>query len=202
MAVLLLTVSACSRSLIFDVETEIPLPLTEQIPATLGIYYPEDFRTYSYQENSDDRPNWAIGIGASQTALFDWLLSHMFKTTVQIQEFDQPDSGIDGIISPELVKFQFAMPDETKIDVYEAWVKYQMKLFDRNGALLADWPITGYGKTAAEFHSNDEEGLNFAINLALRDVGAKLVLGFRSIQGVPTWLAASASECQTEIVNC
>jgi len=197
-----LVICGCSSSLSFKVEPEIPTPLTVPIAVVIGIYYPEGFGDYIYQENTDERPNWAISIGASQTRLFDEVLTSMFRKVVHIDSMDDPDERVDGIISPNLAQVQFAIPEETRTDIYEAWVKYDMKLFDRNGELVAEWPITGYGKTSNKLYKRRAGGLNFAMNLALRDAGAKLVLGLRSIDGVQAWLAAAAQNCNNEIRGC
>ncbi|HJP38315.1 MAG TPA: hypothetical protein QF499_04180 [Gammaproteobacteria bacterium] len=197
-----LIISACSNSLSFEATTEMPVPLATPMPATVGIYYPEGFSDYVYRENTDDRKNWDIQTGASQTAVFDRLLSSMFDHTVHIEDLNQPDRQLDGIFSPELVTMQFAMPKETSTDIYEAWVKYDLRLFDSTGLLLAKWLITGYGKTSTEFHSNPVDGLNHAIGLAFRDAGSKLLLGFRANVEVQTWLAATGIACDNGADGC
>ena len=42
---------------------------------------------------------------------------------------------------------------------------------------------------------NREKGLNGAMELALRDAGAKMAIGFPKVTGVKQWLAAHVGEC-------
>ena len=83
---------------------------------------------------------------------------------------------------------QFALPDETKTDFYEAWVKYNMELYNRDGSRIANWSVTGYGKSSTEFMKSRDKGLNAAVNQALRDAGAKFALGFPKVSDVGAWL--------------
>ena len=49
------------------------------------------------------------------------------------------------------------------------------------------WPITAYGKTPTAFLQSDEEAVNLAAVVALRDAGAHFITTFGSTPGCP-WL--------------
>ncbi len=185
---LTMTLLACSQSVTMKVAPDIPAPRVEQLPLTMGIYYDDTFRHYAYKEDSAERPDWTINSGESQVLLFEQIFSSMFARTEQVAGH-AANSGVDGILYPEVIEMQFALPAETKTDFYEYWVKYKIALYDNQGNFVADWPVTGYGKSSTEFLKSRDKGLNAAINQALRDVGAKLAIDFTRVSGVAKWLA-------------
>ena len=58
---------------------------------------------------------------------------------------------------------------------------------------VATWPITAYGKTPTAFLQTDEEAVNLAAVVALRDAGAHFVTTFGANPGVATWLDGIAA---------
>ena len=82
--VTLMLLVGCTRSLMMETTSDVPAPLVAQLPLTVGVYYDVKFRTYVYEENSEDRPNWAIRSGAAEVELFDRILSSMFEDTQQV----------------------------------------------------------------------------------------------------------------------
>ncbi|MFQ5660407.1 MAG: hypothetical protein ACE5GZ_08260 [Gammaproteobacteria bacterium] len=190
-------VSGCEQSMALKVESSVPAPLLTKIPLTMGVYYDDQFRHYSYKENSSDRKNWDIESGASQVALFNRILSSMFREVKPVTSLPESgaDTGVDAILSPSIEEMQFSLPRETKLKLYEAWIKYKITLYSNDGSVIAEWPLTAYGKTTTEFLKSRDKGLRAAIELALRDAGAKLAIGFPNVGGVKQWLATSLGEC-------
>ena len=194
---LLLTfICGCSQSLALKVESEVPMPLISKIPINMGVYYDENFRNYTYRENTPDRENWSIESGSSQIALFNQILPSMFREVIEIDSMPAAGTvtGVKAVLVPSIEEMQFSLPQETRLDMYEAWIKYKIRLLDTNGNLISEWPLTAYGKTETAFMKNREQGLNGAMELALRDAGAKLALGFPEIVEVKDWLATHTDE--------
>jgi len=197
LAGLLLTFTCgCSQSLALKVESEVPMPLISKIPINMGVYYDENFRNYTYRENTPDRENWSIESGSSQIALFNQILPSMFREVIEIDSMPAAGTvtGVKAVLVPSIEEMQFSLPQETRLDMYEAWIKYKIRLLDTNGNLISEWPLTAYGKTETAFMKNREQGLNGAMELALRDAGAKLALGFPEIVEVKDWLATHTDE--------
>ena len=193
-AALLLTVTGgCSQSLALKVESEVPMPLVSKIPITMGVYYDDNFRNYTYRENTPDRENWAIESGSSQVALFNQILPSMFRDVVEIDSSPAAGTtaGVKAVLVPSIEEMQFSLPQETRLDMYEAWIKYRIRMLDTNGNTITEWPLTAYGKTETEFMKNREQGLKGAMELALRDAGAKLAIGFPEVVEVKDWLATN-----------
>ena len=96
-----------------------------------------------------------------------------------------PAKGIDSAaptpgsitLAPELTAIQFATPDETGFDYFEAWVEYRVNIVDEHGDAIAPWRFTGYGQAPHERFSGLDEGLSGALTEAIRNAGAKLATG-------------------------
>ncbi len=184
---LLLALAACEQSVSLKVDTEIPTPVISRMPVKMGVFFSDEMRNYIFEENSEDRPNWKIESGSSHVALFDQIISSMFVETKEVAG-TAADTTLDAVLSPSVAEMQFALPEETKTDFYEAWVKYNMELYNRDGSRIAGWSVTGYGKSSTEFMKSRDKGLNAAVNQALRDAGAKFALGFHRVEDVGAWL--------------
>ena len=78
--------------------------------------------------------------------------------------------------------------------MYEVWLRYRVKITDSQDKILADWVVKGYGKTPTATLKTTSSAFNAATNIALRDVGAQLAIGFpnqSSVQGLLTPEVAS-----------
>lgn len=196
----LLVLSACNQSLTMETKTDVPTPLMTQLPVTMGVYYADEFRNYVYTEDSEDRPQWSIKSGASLVELFDSVLPSMFENVSTVSDINSAEN-VDAVLAPEVEEMQFALPNETRSDLYEVWIKYNVRLHKPNGDLLADWPVTGYGKTSTEFMKSRDKALQSAINSAFRDAGAKLALNFSKVPPVKEWLAGNPRVCEQDTAN-
>lgn len=188
-----LVLSGCTHTLLVD--GRFPSPLVGTMPYTLGVHYPDEFKDYRYVEKSDDRAKWIIDMGEAQTDMFSTVLPGMFNEVRVLDALPseaQPGNrsgAVDIVIKPTMEELQYTLPSETKIKVYEIWLKYNVQVFDPQGGLIADWILTAYGKTPSGFMQSDEAALNQAIVVALRDAGANLSLNFGKVPEVRAWLA-------------
>jgi hypothetical protein len=89
-----------------------------------------------------------------------------------------------------MLELQFSLPQQTRNGNYEVWVKYQIRLQGTDGKLIAEWPITAYGKSPEDWNplGARERGLQAAANVALRDAAAALILSLRDVPEVRRWL--------------
>ena len=190
---LLLILTACEQSMTLRVESEIPTPVIERMPVKIGVFYQDELRNYVSEENSDERPKWKIDSGSSHVYLFEQILSSMFQEVTEVADTTAV-ATVDAVLAPRVAEMQFALPAETKTDFYEAWVKYDMELYNQDGSRIANWSVTGYGKSSTEFMKSRDKGLNAAVNQALRDAGAKFALGFPMIAEISAWLEQKTAE--------
>jgi hypothetical protein len=197
-------ISGCSNNLL--VSGDFPSPLIDSDPHTLGVFYDEEFLNYTYQEKSEERSKWTIEQGAAQRQLFNTILSKLFHTSVELPQWplageSDLDPAVDLVLQPKVSAFQYSTPRETKFKIYEVWIKYNLSAFDREGQLVADWLVTAYGKTPTAFMKSDEDAMNAAIVVALRDLGANLSLGTLRVPELRAWLENNPAQAQIMASN-
>jgi hypothetical protein len=171
---------------------DFPTPLVEPLPARLGVYYPPEFRNFVYKEAEDEQGagEKAIDMGAAQLDMFNKLLGSFFIRAEEVRQ-ETPGSlppGLDALLVPEIIDFEFSIPHLSKANVYEVWMKYRFRLLAGDGTLIADWTMPAYGKTPTAFLTSAQEALNLASVMALRDCGAGFITGFTRVPEVAAWL--------------
>ncbi len=182
---------ACSGATV-QLKGDIPTPLVEPLPLHMGFYFEPALVEYVYEERIANQGDWRVEVGAMQSLLFLQMGSAMFTEAVEVPAVTALAASVDGVLAPSIVDFQIAIPPQTRTDFYEVWIKYRMRLYNNQGELIAEWPLTAYGKSNQEdfgmFESTREPAMQQATLHALRDAGAFLALGFSSIPPVRAWL--------------
>jgi len=193
LALAVMLLGGCAASTI-DIVGTFPAPLVSKLPLTVGVYYDDAFASHSYIEINDNTGDdqYIINSGASQIELFNTMLPAVFEEVVLLDSIESAAShdNLDAVFSPAIEEFQVGLPQKTRLNVYEIWVKYNMRLSDTNGDYIADWVMTAYGKSPEETFQSVDAGVNDAANVALRDLAASFTLGFSSIPEVSEWLRA------------
>ena len=169
-----------------------PRPLVDPIPARIGVYYSEQFRNYRYDETADEQgvDELVVQLGAGQMSLFRQLLPSLFREVTELETLDrdQLPAGVDAVLVPEVVDFEYSVPRTSKAKVYEVWIKYQFELLAPDSTAIATWTMPAYGKTPTAMLTSDAQALSLASLMALRDAGAALVTGFPAVPEVQQWL--------------
>lgn len=190
-ALSLALLSGCGASTI-NITGEYPAPLADKLPLTVGVYYDDAFRNYSFTEINDatGKDQLIINSGTTQMQLFDTVLPAVFENVVHLDTLDNvaERGNLDAVFVPAIQEFQVGLPDKTKLNVYEIWIKYNMRLSEADGDYIADWVMTAYGKSPTETFKSEDEGVNNATVVALRDLAASFTLGFKRIPEVNEWL--------------
>jgi hypothetical protein len=191
LASIIVLLTACSATTI-NIEGSFPAPLVQKLPLTVGVYYDEAFINHSFIEINDNTGDdqYIINSGASQLELFKTMLPAVFEQVVQLDSLESASSmsDIDAVFVPAIEEFQVGLPQKTRLNVYEIWVKYNMRLAQSNGDYIADWVMTAYGKSPEETFQSVDAGVNDAANVALRDLAASFTLGFSNIPEINEWL--------------
>lgn len=185
---LLSTLWGCTNSL--QVKGDLPTPLISAIPQSLGVLYDDDFKNYVYTEQSKDRGKWIIDNGDAQVQLFQQVMPKLFRHVEEISALPSPQepAATDLVIHPKVTDFQYSVPRETKFKIFEVWIKYNLTVYDAHGDLVADWIATAYGKTPTAFMQSNEDAMNAAVIVALRDLGANLSIGALRVPEIKAWL--------------
>ena len=201
----LLTTGCATKQV--EVEGNFPTPLLDPLPITLGVIYPSAFAKHEFFDEAKGRAesDWLVKTGEAQVEFWDILFGGMFDEVVHIRDWETVQSRgpeIDGVLIPAIADLQYTIPTHTNVKIYEIWMRYEFRLIDvaaihqqEDGALsfnpderLAAWPITAYGKTPTAFLQTDEEAVNLAAVVALRDAGAHFVTSFGATPDVAVWL--------------
>ncbi|MEX1198866.1 MAG: hypothetical protein WEB57_13530 [Pseudohongiellaceae bacterium] len=173
------------------VEGSYPTPNIPSIPLTLGVYYGEDLTGFRYIEYNDrGNEEYIVESGPSHVTLFNTLLPSMFEEVVMLNSPTE-DAGVDAVFIPSIDEFQLALPQKTRLDVYEVWVRYNMRFAEPGGETIADWVMTAYGKVEQESLRTADSSIGGATVAALRDLGSNFALGFTSVPGVNDWLQSN-----------
>ncbi|MBL13870.1 MAG: hypothetical protein CMQ42_01630 [Gammaproteobacteria bacterium] len=189
-----LALSGCGVSNVV-IEGSFPTPNINKIPVAVAVYYDDALREFSYLEYSETgQEEFNIESGQSHIELFNAVLPAMFDRVIVVDNLeDARAEGVDAVFAPVIEEFQLALPAKTKLDVYEVWIKYNMRLLTAEGDYIADWILTSYGKTPTETFRSAADGINEAAVVALRDLASSFSLSFGQVPEVRDWLSSLQS---------
>tara|TARA_B100000929_G_scaffold260448_1_gene224700 strand:+ start:2461 stop:3063 length:603 start_codon:yes stop_codon:yes gene_type:complete len=189
-----LALSGCGASNVV-IEGSFPTPNINKIPVAVAVYYDDALREFSYLEYSETgQEEFNIESGQSHIELFNAVLPAMFDRVIVVDNLeDARAEGVDAVFAPAIEEFQLALPAKTKLDVYEVWIKYNMRLLTAEGDYIADWILTSYGKTPTETFRSAADGINEAAVVALRDLASSFSLSFGQVPEVRDWLSSLQS---------
>ena len=187
--VLLAVLAGCGASNVV-IEGSFPSPNVNKLPISVAVYYDDALREFAYMEYSETgQEEINIECGQSHIQLFNAVLPAMFDRVIFVNSMEEAKAlGVDAVFAPAIEEFQLALPAKTKLDVYEVWIKYNMRLLTAEGDYIADWVVTSYGKTPTENFRTTETAINDAAVVALRDLASSFSLSFTQVPEVRDWL--------------
>jgi len=190
-----LSIIACTPTR-FETATDVPPPLIDKIPITIGVHLPLEFREKVYDEKRQGAGEYHIGLGKAQSAGFMRIMEAMFAKVVTVgapAEAATVDPSIRGVLEPVLEDYAFVTPLDSGTPTYAASLRYTIKLYSPKGELSESWTFTGYGsQPASSFPGKGDAALQAATRLAMRDAAAKLAAEFRE-QAIARGLIGSSS---------
>ncbi len=187
-------VTACSSTSV-QVDKIFPSPLIVPIPAHIGVHFSDKLLNFTHDEEVEANGSWSIAVGSAQHSMFDQILSGMFVDTTQVpgpDKFASITIPLDAILVPEVIDFQFSIPAQTRTPFYEVWIKYEISLYKPSGEIIAQWPLTAYGKANTDNYSflqrTREPAVQEATRIALRDAAAFFALRFGREAEIRNWI--------------
>ena len=186
-----ISLSACGVNNVV-IQGSFPTPNISPLPLSVAVFYDSALTEFAYIEYSETgTEEYNIASGQSHVELFNAVLPAMFDEVVVVGSLEEAEMlGVDAIFAPLIEEFQLALPSKTKLDVYEVWIKYNMRLMAADGEYIADWVLTSYGKTPTESMRSAESAINDAAVVALRDLASSFSLSFTQVPEVRDWLNA------------
>lgn len=190
--VLLCLLAGCGPERVV-VKGQFPPPLIETLPITLGVWMDNDFTHHEIFDEAKSRTesSWIVNTGEAQVQLWDTLLAGMFSKVVHLDRPPAPGApagAVDAVLIPHVEELQYAIPTQTQVKVYEIWMRYRFELVTAEGAPIAQWRMSSYGKTPTAFLQSDQDAVNQAAVMALRDAGAHFATTFTKVPAVQAWL--------------
>jgi len=178
--------AGCASEVI--VESTFPSPLVEALPVRVGLIIPDELYNYIYTEDVPDQSLWTIALGDANVAMLEPLFQRMFAETrvVEAMPLSGANQDLDAVLQPSLDKFEFDVPVGERDEFVEVWMQYQIKLFDPDGNAIIEWPVSGYGKS--ELTRDQEDAVQRAAIIAMREVGATISTKFAEQPQVKAWL--------------
>lgn len=172
----------------------IPEPLIDQMPLTVAARYPDVFDNFVHEEQVIGKEKWSIDLGRSNRILFTQLFGSMFSDfSVVPDDADPKDLTFDALIEPSIDAFEFSVPSQSQTNDFAVWIRYRIKIFDKDGVQIANWPIAAYGKSQSTTFGSDE-ALQRAAVLAMRDAAALIILQMDKATGISKLSQANAQE--------
>lgn len=185
--------AGCASSVI--VESSFPTPLVEPLPVRMGVIFSPELQDYVHAEALPQQSSWTIGLGNANVAMLSPLFETMFAEMRTVEDVPVDPSvlaQLDGVLRPSLEKFEFDVPIGTRDEFVEVWMQYLLTLYEPDGSVVTEWPVSGYGK--AELIGNREDALSRAAIVAMREVGATISTKFAEQPDVMYWLEEHRNE--------
>ena len=190
-ALIAAALAGCGGSRIKLADPTIPEPLIDKLPLSVVAKYPENFGHFVHEEVVIGKEKWSIDLGRSNEILFTQLFSSMFTDYRVIPATTDPqDLGIDAYVEPSIDAFEFSVPSQSQTEEFAVWIRYRIKIFDKDGNQIANWPISAYGKSLTTTFGSDA-ALRRAAVLAMRDAAALIILQMDKATGISKLSAAS-----------
>jgi len=200
-AAVVLLAAGCGGAKITLHDPTIPEPLIDQLPLTVAARYPEVFDSFIHEEQVIGKEKWSIDLGQSNRLLFTQLFGSMFSDFSVVETSTDPqDLPIDALIEPSIDAFEFSVPSQSQTDDFAVWIRYRIKIFDKDGTQIANWPIAAYGKSQAGRFGGDH-ALQRAAVLAMRDAAALIILQMDKATGISKLSQQAADGRQAPATN-
>ncbi len=177
----------CSTAVV--VESDFPVPLVEALPVSVGLLFDEELRDFIHAETLPPRSTWTIDLGDANIAMLEPLFDSMFRDTRSVSGIpvgSPESSGLDAVIRSTLERFEFDVPFGERDEFVEVWMQYRFFVLELDGDVIAEWPVTGYGK--AELERNQEAAVHRAAIVAMREAGATISTQFAQQPEINYWL--------------
>lgn len=184
--------AGCGASAKFRLDFSVPKPVISPLPIRIATYFPPQIRTHIYEEKIENHGDFRIDMTGAHEILFSTVFDSLFEGYVEVENFDEVPAEMHGIISPSVQEVQITLPQQTRSDYYEVWIRYQLQLWDRSGQLIHSWPLAAYGKANknnySAFSRASAAALHDATEYALRDAAASMSFYFAREPLVQSWI--------------
>ena len=175
LVLLSLVAAGCSSTVMMEDPT-IPAPHVEKIPIDVALRIPKEFNSFVHEENILGKEAWSIDLGRSNAMFFTQIFGYLFNNVTVIgPDDDARDFQFDALIEPSIDGFEFSVPNQSKTETFAVWIRYRLRIYDREGTNASNWTMSAYGKSQKE-GMNGGAALQRAALLAMRDAAALMIM--------------------------
>lgn len=169
-------------------------PRPERIALRIGVYYPPEFRSFTYRHHVTDT---AWKLGEPSVRLFGEALALLFTDVVEsVRPGSTQDLRADvaGVIEPTIVSAGYLFPSveaarrDGKI-CFPLHVTYHFTLYSPHGEAVAEWDVSGNDCAPAGNPLGAHALLKQSFEQVMRADVFSFVSGFRDVPNVRRWLA-------------
>ncbi|MDH3577254.1 MAG: hypothetical protein OEO71_05480 [Gammaproteobacteria bacterium] len=190
---LVLALAGCSANVTMD-EPAIPAPRVAKIPVNVALRIPAEFEHFVHEENVLGKESWTIDLGRANAAFFTQLFGHLFDgLTILGPDDDARDFQFDALIEPSIDGFEFSVPNQSKTEAFAVWIRYRLRIFDREGNNASNWTVSAYGKSQKQ-GMRGSDSLRRAAVLAMRDAAALIILQMEKATRISTLAGGGLAE--------
>jgi len=185
--------AACTTTSL-ETKAQLPPPLLEQLPVRVGVHYSEEFRNYVHKETRGSI-DYEVTLGAAHVTNLDWLLKAMFREIVHVDDPSKVGSirpPLAFVLEPKFEEYSFLTPKDVAGEAFIVTIRYQLTLYDGQGARVDSFALTGYGREKARTLAS-KEPLAIATQRAMRDAGAKVAVELTDQESVRLLLRGAGS---------
>ncbi len=189
--------SACGGGSMTLQSPSFPTPLVEKLPVKVGLRLSPEMEQFSHEEKVFGRETWSVDFGDANARLFRQLFDHMFTDVTILTADDNPDLlPIDALVETSIDAFEFSVPEQTSSNSFAVWIRYRLKVYDKRGDMVANWPVSAYGKSETKALGGSD-ALERAALLAMRDAAALMIMKLDAETGIGS-LGAMAAPATAE----
>ena len=185
--------SGCVSHTEIALQPNLPTPIIQSLPIRAGIYYAPELDQFVFEEKVQGIGSYKIELLNTQSNMFKTAFDALFDDVVPIQSFDTQPSGLDVLIVPRLMEFQISLPQQSRSQHYEVWLRYSVELYTPKGQQIHNWGFAAYGRVNAQNYqmltNTAAHALEDAANWALRDAVATISFFFVKEPKIKTWMA-------------
>jgi hypothetical protein len=169
-----------------EARPQLPPPLIDQLPETVAVHYPAEFREFLYREERYG-VKYEFLLGPAHVVKLQRLLEAMFAKVVEVDDPAQaravaPDVRL--VLEPRFEDYAFLTPQDMAGDYFTVTIRYRLDLYSPAGERVDGYVFTGYGREKSGTLSGNTAPLTAATQRAMRDAGAKLAVELASQDSV------------------
>jgi hypothetical protein len=159
-------------------ESEMPTPLVEPLPFTVGVHYSEDFSKYQHAEERWG-VKWKAELGPYHVRMAEKLFNAAFREIVLVSDLKALPANPPyvAILEPRIEQYSFITPKDTGANYYAVTIKYRLNVLAPTGETADSLTFTGYGSFKSGGMSTTSPMVS-ATKAAMRDAAAKFLVQF------------------------